>query len=138
LEVSDRASIYGDKRTMEKDSNKGMRVPMDVWYGKYWGRVQGNNKERRSGHQNQIPEAYLERVILACSNKGDLVLDPFAGSGTTGTVARAYDRRSIGIEQSEQTATSAWQRMTEAGMCRKGEAIGQSTAIFSKRSGKKT
>jgi DNA modification methylase len=123
---------------MEKDSNKGMRVPMDVWYGKYWGRVQGNNKERRSGHQNQIPEAYLERVILACSNKGDLVLDPFAGSGTTGTVARAYDRRSSGIEQSVQTATSAWQRMTEAGMCRKGEALGQSTAIFSKRSREKT
>ncbi|HCA39045.1 MAG TPA: hypothetical protein DEO92_05140 [Phycisphaerales bacterium] len=137
LEVSDRASIYGDKRTMEKDSNKGMRVPMDVWYGKYWGRVQGNNKERRAGHQNQIPEAYLERIILACSNEGDLVLDPFAGSGTTGTVARAYARRSIGIEQSERTAESAWKRITEVGMCRQGEAIGQSTAIFSKRSGKR-
>lgn len=138
LEISDRASVYGDKRTMEKDTNKGMRVPMDVWYGKYWGRVQGNNKERRPGHLNQIPEAYLERVVLACSNKGDLVLDPFAGSGTTGTVARAYGRRSVGIEQSEQTAESAWQRITDVGMCRKGEALGQSTAIFSKRARKKT
>ncbi|MBT4767442.1 MAG: site-specific DNA-methyltransferase, partial [Phycisphaerae bacterium] len=68
----------------------------------------------------------------------DLVLDPFAGSGTTGTVARAYGRRSIGIEQSEQTAASAWQRITEVGMCRKGVALGQSSAIFGKRAGKKS
>lgn len=136
LEMSDRASIYGDKRTMEKPSNKGMRVPMDVWYGKYWGRIQGNNSERRHGHQNQIPEVYLERVILACSNEGDLVLDPFSGSGTTGTVARAHGRRSIGIEQSEKTAKSAWERITQIGMKRKGAAIGQSSAIFKRRSNK--
>ena len=136
LEMSDRASIYGDKRTMEKESNKGMRVPMDVWYGKYWGRIQGNNAERRSGHQNQIPEVYLERVILSCSNEGDLILDPFAGSGTTGTVARAHGRRSICVEQSEVTAASAWDRITNIGMKRKGASIGQSTAIFSKRSGR--
>ncbi|MCA9295228.1 MAG: hypothetical protein KC983_01900, partial [Phycisphaerales bacterium] len=79
LEPSDRASVYGDPRTHAKESNKGMRVPMDVWYGKYWGRIQGNNKERRHNHHNQIPEVYLERVILACSNEGDLVLDPFCG-----------------------------------------------------------
>ncbi len=134
LEQSDRASIYGDKRTMEKSANKGMRVPMDVWYGKYWGRIQGNNAERRHGHQNQIPEVYLERVILACSHEGDLVLDPFAGSGTTGTVARAHGRRSIGVEQSEATARSAWERMTEIGMKRKGASAGQSSAIFGRRS----
>ncbi len=134
LEQSDRASIYGDKRTMEKSSNKGMRVPMDVWYGKYWGRIQGNNSERRHGHQNQIPEVYLERVILACSNEGDMVLDPFAGSGTTSTVARAHQRRSIGIEQSKATATSAWQRVTDVGMKRKGASAGQSSAIFGRRS----
>ncbi|MCP4757958.1 MAG: site-specific DNA-methyltransferase [Planctomycetes bacterium] len=134
LEQSDRASIYGDRRTMEKDSNKGMRVPMDVWYGKYWGRIQGNNSERRHGHQNQIPEVYLERVILACSNENDLILDPFAGSGTTGTVARAHGRRSIGIEQSPVTATSAWERISKIGMVRKHASTGQSSAIFSKRS----
>lgn len=133
LELSDRASIYGDKRTMEKSSNKGMRVPMDVWYGKYWGRIQGNNLERRAGHHNQIPEVYLERVIRACSNEGDLVLDPFAGSGTTPTVARALGRRGIGIEHSRKNAESAWQRITEVGMIREGAARGQSSAIFAKR-----
>lgn len=133
LEQSDRASIYNDSRTQNKPTNKGMRVPMDVWYGKYWGRVQGNNKERRSGHHNQIPEVYLERIILACTNKGDLVLDPFLGSGTTSTVARAHGRRSIGIEHSQTNAQSAWQRITEAGMVRKDCSAGQSSAIFQGR-----
>lgn len=137
LEQSDRAAIYGDARTMAKDNNKGMRVPMDVWYGKYWGRIQGNNKERRHGHHNQIPEVYLERVIRACSNKGDLVLDPFLGSGTTCTVARHLDRRSIGIEFSEVNATSAWERITKVGMIRPGAGIGVSTAIFGNRRARK-
>ncbi len=139
LEQSDRASIYGDARTMAKDTNKGMRVPMDVWYGKYWGRIQGNNKERRHNHQNQIPEVYLERVIMSCSDEGSLVLDPFSGSGTTCTVARALGRRSIGIEYSSENAASAWERIHDIGMVRKGEGIGRSSAIFSSRgSGKAT
>ena len=133
LEQSDRASIYNDQRTHEKPNNKGMRVPMDVWYGKYWGRIQGNNKERRHGHHNQIPEVYLERVILACSNEGDLVLDPFAGSGTTSTVARAHNRRSICIEHSRINATSAWERITKIAMVRKNCSVGQSSAIFQGR-----
>ena len=88
LEPSDRATTYFDPRTdTKKDGTPGMRLPMDVWYGKYWGRIQGNNKERRPNHDNQIPEVYLERVIRACSNEGDLVLDPFLGSGTTCTIA---------------------------------------------------
>jgi site-specific DNA-methyltransferase (adenine-specific) len=133
LEPSDRASIYFDPRTMAKETNKGMRVPMDVWYGQYWGRIQGNNKERRHGHHNQIPEVYLERIILACSNPGDLVLDPFLGSGTTCTVARAWDRRSIGLEYSREHAASAWDRITEVGMIRKGASAGRSSAIFKPR-----
>ena len=132
LEQSDRASVYKDARTMAKDTNKGMRVPMDVWYGSYLGRIQGNNKERRHGHHNQIPEAYLERVIRATSNPGDLVLDPFLGSGTTSTVARALDRRNIGVEFSETNAKSAWERITSIGMVRSG-TTGGSSAIHSKR-----
>ena len=133
LEPSDRASIYADPRTMEKASNKGMRVPMDVWYGRYWGRIQGNNKERRDQHHNQIPEAYLERIILACSDEESLVLDPFLGSGTTSTVARAYGRRSIGVEYGAANAKSAWDRIINLGMVRQGAAVGQATAIFEKR-----
>lgn len=133
LEPSDRASIYADPRTMAKEANAGMRVPMDVWYGKYWGRIQGNNKERRHNHHNQIPEVYLERVIRACSNEGDLVLDPFLGSGTTCTVARGLKRRSIGIEFSPVNAQSAWDRIVNIGPVRLGAGNGESSALVPPR-----
>ena len=64
--LSARASTYFDPRTHnKKEGTSGMRLPMDVWYGRNWGRIQGNNKERRHRHHNQIPEVYLERVILS-------------------------------------------------------------------------
>jgi site-specific DNA-methyltransferase (adenine-specific) len=128
LEPSDRAAIYDDRRTRET-RQPGLRVPLDVWYGPNWGRVQGNNKERRKNHQNQIPEAYLERVIRACSNEGQLVLDPFLGSGTTCTVARALRRRSIGIEYSSQSAASAFERI-QAGAVRLGSATLQTNSFM--------
>jgi site-specific DNA-methyltransferase (adenine-specific) len=135
LEPSDRATTYFDPRTRSKKDGMppGMRTPMDVWYGKFWGRIQGNNFERRHGHDNQLPEVYLERVVRACSNEGDLVMDPFLGSGTTGVIAHALGRRFIGIEYSRANAESAVTRMKE-GPVRLGQALGQSTAIFPARS----
>jgi modification methylase len=50
-------------------------------------------------HSTQKPESLLHRVILASTNPGDLVLDPFFGSGTTGAVAKRLSRRFIGIER---------------------------------------
>ncbi|MBX3358517.1 MAG: site-specific DNA-methyltransferase [Phycisphaeraceae bacterium] len=134
LEPSDRATTYFDPRTISKKDGMppGMRVPMDVWYGKFWGRIQGNNKERRANHDNQLPEAYLERVIRACSNDGELVMDPFLGSGTTGVIAHALGRRFIGVEFSKDNLASACKRIVQ-GPHRLGEAIGQSTAIFPAR-----
>ncbi|MFG0325970.1 MAG: DNA-methyltransferase, partial [Phycisphaerales bacterium JB037] len=134
LELSDRRSTYFDKRTESKRDGMpaGMRVPMDVWYGKFWGRIQGNNKERRHNHDNQLPEVYLERVIRACSNPGDLVLDPFTGSGTTGVVAHAWKRRFIGTEFSKDMAASAAERI-KLGMVRMDALAGSSSAIFPAR-----
>ena len=134
LEISDRAAIYGDKRTLSKKDGMppGQRVPMDVWYGQYWGRVQGNNTERRHYHDNQLPEVYLERVVRSCSRPGDLVLDPFLGSGTTGVVAHALGRNFIGTEFSAENAGHAVERIKD-GPVRLGKGLGQSTAIFGKR-----
>src|SRR5262245_5717569 len=127
LEPSDRAAVYADQRTCnKKEGHNGKRVPLDVWYGPYWGRIQGNNKERRANHQNQIPEIYLERVIKACSNEGDLVLDPFLGSGTTCTVARSLNRRSIGIEFHRDNSRSAFQRIKK-GALRLGKEVATNT-----------
>jgi site-specific DNA-methyltransferase (adenine-specific) len=135
LEPSDRATTYFDPRTHNKrEGTAGMRVPLDVWYGKNWGRIQGNNKERRANHENQIPEVYLERVIRACSNEGDLVLDPFLGSGTTATVARELNRRSIGFEYSPANASSAFERIGKGALrVQRDKPTRQSNAIFSPR-----
>ncbi len=134
LEMSDRAAIYADPRTQNKADGMppGMRVPMDVWYGQFWGRIQGNNAERRANHDNQLPEVYLERVVRACSNEGDLVVDPFTGSGTTPVVAHALKRRFIGSEFSVDNARSAFARI-KAGPVRIGKALGASSAIFENR-----
>lgn len=135
LEVSDRRAIYGDPRTESKKDGMpaGMRVPMDVWYGKYWGRIQGNNKERRHKHDNQLPEVYLHRVIACSSNPGDTVLDPFLGSGTTGVIAHAMGRNFIGTEYSRANAEMAFQRVVD-GPVRDLDALGgDSTAIFKNR-----
>lgn len=135
LEQSDRAAIYDDPRTQSKKDGMppGLRVPMDVWYGQYWGRVQGNNKERRGYHDNQLPEVYLERVIRACSNEGDLVMDPFLGSGTTGVVALALNRNFIGTEFSPENAASACERIKLGPYRVLGQLKGASTAIFEHR-----
>ncbi len=59
------------------------------------------NKDGDKAHPTQKPEALLHRVILASSNPGDVVLDPFFGTGTSGAVAKKLGRNWIGIEREE-------------------------------------
>jgi modification methylase len=62
-------------------------------------------------HPTQKPEALLQRVLLATSNQGDVVLDPFFGTGTTGAVAKQLGRSFIGIERDATYARHAEQRI---------------------------
>ncbi len=62
-------------------------------------------------HPTQKPEALLYRVLLASTNAGDTVLDPFCGTGTTGAVAKRMGRNFIGLEQDENYATAARARI---------------------------
>jgi len=73
------------------------KVPGNVWE---FPRVRFKMEEYEN-HPSQKPEALLERVILASSTAGDVVLDPFGGSFSTGAVAKRLGRRSISIEKSE-------------------------------------
>jgi len=79
----------------------------DTWHVP---RVCGTFKER-TGHPCQMPEAVLERIIRVASNPGDLVLDPFAGSGTTLAVAKRLGRRYLGIELSPEYAAGVRERL---------------------------
>jgi modification methylase len=62
-------------------------------------------------HPTQKPEALLYRVIMACTQPGDVVLDPFFGTGTTGAVAKKLGRDFIGLEQDKNYAKAARARI---------------------------
>jgi modification methylase len=64
-------------------------------------------------HPTQKPEALLHRVLLSCTNPGDIVLDPFLGSGTTAVVATRLGRHFIGIERHPAYVEAAWKRLRE-------------------------
>jgi site-specific DNA-methyltransferase (adenine-specific) len=111
---SARQLVYGDSRANAKG-----RLPDDTWILRpqdaqgsfspeenvwYFPRVCGTFKERAGWHGCQMPEQLLGRIIKACSNPGDTVLDPFGGSGTTLAVAKKLERRFIGFELSENYA----------------------------------
>jgi modification methylase len=68
-------------------------------------------KDGQKAHPTQKPEALLHRVILAASKPGDLVLDPFFGTGTTGAVARRLGRKWIGLERDPGYAEIASKRI---------------------------
>jgi modification methylase len=65
----------------------------------------------KKAHPTQKPEALLHRVLLASSRPGDVVLDPFCGTGTTGAVAKRLGRRFIGIERDPAYAALARERI---------------------------
>ena len=107
---SARQLVYFDSR-----ANPAGRVPDDTWILRpqnvpdgfapdsdtwYFPRVCGTFKERAGWHGCQMPEQLLGRIIKACSNPGDIVLDPFGGSGTTLVVAKKLNRRFLGFELS--------------------------------------
>ena len=65
----------------------------------------------RKAHPTQKPEALLHRILIASSKPGDVVLDPFFGTGTTGAVAKRLGRRFIGIERDRDYARAAEERI---------------------------
>jgi modification methylase len=74
----------------------------------------GQERLKRNGtkaHPTQKPEALLYRVLLACTKPGDVVLDPFFGTGTTGAVARRLGRKWIGIERDNTYCEVALERI---------------------------
>jgi DNA modification methylase len=118
---SARQTTYADSR-----ANPVGKLPDDTWYlrpqeaddhfdeeSDTWAvsRVCGTFKER-TGHPCQMPEAVLERIIKAASNPGDVVLDPFAGSGTTLAVAKRLRRQYLGIELSSDYAEAVRDRLS--------------------------
>jgi site-specific DNA-methyltransferase (adenine-specific) len=83
--------------------------PGDVWI---FSHVHYSNPERED-HPTQKPEALVARMVHASSDEGDLVLDPFFGSGTTLRVCQVLNRRCIGIEFNPKYAELVHKRMAK-------------------------
>jgi site-specific DNA-methyltransferase (adenine-specific) len=78
-----------------------------------WRVLPPSAQEKRFGkHPTQKPEALLDRIVRAASNPGDRVLDPFSGTGTTGTVAARLCRRFVGFELDVQYLEIARRRIS--------------------------
>jgi site-specific DNA-methyltransferase (adenine-specific) len=127
---SARQLVYADKRA----NSKG-RLPDDTWILRpqdapdcfqaeentwYFPRVCGTFKERKGWHGCQMPEQLLGRIIKSCSNEGEVVLDPFAGSGTTLAVAKKLHRECLGFELSEEYAEQVRRRLKS---CQPGDPL---------------
>jgi DNA modification methylase len=119
---SARQLVYGDRR-----ANPTGRLPDDTWILRpqdiaesfqadedtwYFPRVCGTFKERAGWHGCQMPEQLLGRIIRACSHEGELVVDPFGGSGTTLAVAKKLMRRYLGFELSAEYAARIETRLS--------------------------
>ncbi len=117
------------------------KVPEDWWYFPVVARLHNE----RTGYPTQKPEALLERIVLASSNKNDLVADFFCGSGTTALVAAKHGRRFIACDESAQAThttrarLSALRRVTlfERDATIKVEAATKSKRIKVKRDGER-
>jgi site-specific DNA-methyltransferase (adenine-specific) len=127
---SARQLVYGDLRAAAhgrlpddtwvlrpQDIPESFSAEEDVWH---FPRVCGTFKERAGWHGCQMPEMLLGRIIKACSNPGETVLDPFGGSGTTLAVAKKLDRKFIGFELSTSYAKNIQDRLQSAKV---GEAL---------------
>lgn len=86
-----------------------LKNPSDVWRMSL---VSGNSVER-TDHPAQYPEELIERVIKVGTNPGDIVLDPFMGSGTTAVVAKKFNRNFIGYETNEKYIETAQKRLIQ-------------------------
>ncbi|HPH97765.1 MAG TPA: DNA methyltransferase [Anaerolineaceae bacterium] len=93
---------YHSSKTLNDDLQMRSDWHLPICSGKERLKVNG-----KKAHPTQKPEALLYRILVTTSNPGDVVLDPFFGTGTTGAVARRLHRRWIGIERSSDYASLA-------------------------------
>ena len=101
---SDRHTKYGDSRAAA-----GGKIWDDVWQIP---RLTGTCSERIPDFPTQLPLALVEPIVLCASMPGDLVVDPFNGSGTTGAASIRNGRKYVGIEKNEAFADMAAKRIT--------------------------
>jgi site-specific DNA-methyltransferase (adenine-specific) len=121
---------YRDSAGNPKDWSDGHRLthPSNLWTDitvPFW------SMPENTDHPTQKPEKLLAKLVLASTHPGDVVLDPFLGSGTTAVVAKKLGRRFVGIEREQSYACLALKRVQLAET--DGEIQGYSDGVFWER-----
>lgn len=96
-----------------KALNEGLQMRSDWLLPICSGGERLRDEDGEKAHPTQKPEALLHRVILASTHEGDVILDPFFGTGTTGAVAKRLGRHFIGIEREYEYANKAIARISK-------------------------
>lgn len=101
-----------DKRVRERINNGSKGTPLYDWFNDI--NIVKNVSKEKTAHPCPVPIALMERLILLLTEEGDLVVDPFSGSGTTALACIKLNRRFIGIEKSFKYYKLANNRIEEA------------------------
>jgi modification methylase len=111
----------GSKYRFNYDSMKAMNEDLQMrsdWeFPLCTGGERLKDQDGKKVHPTQKPESLLSRIILACTAPGDVVLDPFFGTGTTGAVAKKLGRHFVGIEQDKTYIKAAKARIDDVSIC---------------------
>jgi site-specific DNA-methyltransferase (adenine-specific) len=112
----------------ENDGNYRLTHPSNLWTDvtvPFW------SMPENTDHPTQKPEKLIAKIILASSQEGDVVFDPFLGSGTTSVVAKKLNRNYVGVEIDEKYALLAEKRLKMADVNK--EIQGYSNGVFRER-----
>jgi modification methylase len=106
-----------------KNMNEELQMRSDWFIPLCTGHERLKDDNGQKVHPTQKPEALLYRVIMSSTNPGDVVLDPFFGTGTTGAVAKMLGRKYIGIEREEEYIKNAMKRLSQIKRLGDGEIL---------------
>jgi site-specific DNA-methyltransferase (adenine-specific) len=110
-EAVDRIAYMAPGLVTPEKAERG-KLPTDVW----WHTIVPTNGREKTGYPSQKPEGVLRRIVQASSAPGSWVLDFFAGSGTTGAVARALGRRCVLVDDNPDAVSVMRRRLGERAM----------------------
>ncbi len=107
---SEKSKYYFNYDAM-KSLNEDLQMRSEWYLPLCTGGERLKDEDGKKAHPTQKPESLLHRVLMASTRKGDMVLDPFFGTGTTGAVAKKLGRSFIGLERDETYAKFAKERI---------------------------
>ncbi|MEC9414810.1 MAG: DNA methyltransferase [Pseudomonadota bacterium] len=110
---SSKDSKYDFNYQAMKSLNEGLQMRSDWDLPICSGKERLKDSNGKKIHSTQKPESLLHRVLLASSNPGDIILDPFFGTGTTGAVAKKLGREYVGIERDTNYIKAAKKRLND-------------------------